>query len=43
MSSRDRDGVSTNQASSTDMRYEMGFGAGLFPEIQKVRLHDDHG
>jgi hypothetical protein len=43
MSSRDRDGVSTNQTSSTDMRYEMGFGAGLFSEIQKRRIHEDHG
>ena len=43
MSSRDRDGVSTNQTNSTDMRYEMGFGAGLFSEIQKNRIHEDHG
>jgi hypothetical protein len=43
MSSGYRDGVSPNRASSTDMRYEMGFGAALFPEIQKEHIHEDHG
>jgi len=25
------------------MRYEMGFGAGVFSEIQKEHIYEDHG